>query len=345
MASLRDLSLLVFSTLALLPGCSDDAGGSDASGTESAGDGDGDSGDGDGDSGDGDAELPDLFEAQLLGSPSKVSCTLDNGAQTDCWELRFASKTTDMGPFCPATLADVGGLGIYDGETNPGFQVMKAELFEAMEADGWDIVDDQGNIRVIDDGMTMPTPGLAYCLALPARDLELTFLIPADPVMLDSSNQIDVVELFGVALDGVPLTGHPPSVVDGPPIPGAMGGNIPSLDPCGGHPDPAGYFHWHFAAEAMNSVLASYAIDELSCVNKAQKATGLVGFAKDGYPIYAPEQEGGGVPGDLDECNGKQGPTPEFPGGIYHYYAVDATAPNLPTCIRGASVANALSFQ
>jgi hypothetical protein len=28
--------------------------------------------------------------------------------------------------------------------------------------------------------------------------------------------------------------------------------------------------------------------------------------------------------GDLDECNGRFGPTPEFPDGIYHYYLTDA---------------------
>ena len=27
--------------------------------------------------------------------------------------------------------------------------------------------------------------------------------------------------------------------------------------------------------------------------------------------------------GDLDECNGRVGVTPEFPEGIYHYYAND----------------------
>jgi YHYH protein len=38
--------------------------------------------------------------------------------------------------------------------------------------------------------------------------------------------------------------------------------------------------------------------------------------------------------GDLDECNGRSGVTPEFPGGIYHYYATD-TYPYLQRCIKG----------
>ena len=42
-------------------------------------------------------------------------------------------------------------------------------------------------------------------------------------------------------------------------------------------------------------------------------------------------QEGSG---DLDECNGRLGVTPDFPEGIYHYYATD-TYPYLQRCVSG----------
>lgn len=38
--------------------------------------------------------------------------------------------------------------------------------------------------------------------------------------------------------------------------------------------------------------------------------------------------------GDLDECNGRAGVTPEFPQGIYHYYATD-TYPYFQRCVNG----------
>ena len=38
--------------------------------------------------------------------------------------------------------------------------------------------------------------------------------------------------------------------------------------------------------------------------------------------------------GDLDECNGRFGVTPEFPAGIYAYYATQSW-PYLPRCWRG----------
>ena len=39
--------------------------------------------------------------------------------------------------------------------------------------------------------------------------------------------------------------------------------------------------------------------------------------------------------GDLDECNGRFDVTPEFPSGIYHYYATENSYPYLPRCWRG----------
>lgn len=41
--------------------------------------------------------------------------------------------------------------------------------------------------------------------------------------------------------------------------------------------------------------------------------------------------------GDLDECNGRFGVTPEFPEGIYHYYATDSY-PYFQRCVKGQLV-------
>ena len=39
--------------------------------------------------------------------------------------------------------------------------------------------------------------------------------------------------------------------------------------------------------------------------------------------------------GDLDECNGRTGVTPEFPAGTYHYFITD-TFPYAQRCIKGS---------
>lgn len=59
--------------------------------------------------------------------------------------------------------------------------------------------------------------------------------------------------------------------------------------------------------------------------------------AVDTYPLgtFAQDWEYVEDSGDLDECNGRVGVTPEFPDGIYHYYSTD-TYPFLQRCVRGS---------
>lgn len=54
------------------------------------------------------------------------------------------------------------------------------------------------------------------------------------------------------------------------------------------------------------------------------------------YPLgtFAEDWEYSAGSGDLDECNGRVGVTPEFPEGIYHYYATD-TYPYFQRCVKG----------
>lgn len=350
MSKLVHRCALVFCFVALCVAC--DEGDGDG-GTADGGAGGGRGGAGGGGGGD---VLLEAFGDALMDA-TLVDCTLTDGTTTTCHQLTFAANPTPNGPYCPATIDDIGGLGIYDGETNPGFQVMKRSLWEAMEADGYDIVDDEGNVRVVDPGAgPVEGDGTGFCLeATPDDSLVVTYTLPVDPVMADSPTELGTVQPFGIALDGVPLTGDPPSVVSGPPMmgggpPGGRfkqtgGGGIPALDPCGGHMDPAGYYHWHFVGESINAVLDAFEITEVSCTNVPQRMTGLVGFARDGFPVYAPYGDGDAVPAGLDACNGKVGVTPEYPEGIYHYYALETEAPNLPGCLVGAAVESPLSVR
>ena len=280
------------------------------------------------------------FNSTSLVSFETVTATLEDGSSAECFQLTFSSNPVESGPFCPETINDIGGLGVYDGNTNPGFQVMKAALFNAMEADGYDIVDDEGNINT-DDFASGPVDGdLAYCLqAAPDNNLQLTFLIPTTPKLASSNNDIDTIELVGVSIDGAPINGAPPSVAN----PGReKAGNIPSLDPCGGHHDPAGYYHWHFVAESMNQVLEANNITDVSCTLVEQVVdTKLIGFAKDGFPIYAYGVE----PDDLDDCGGRTAATTEYPDGTYHYVASNTDAPNVPKCLKGVAASNNFSYQ
>lgn len=281
-----------------------------------------------------------FFNSTSLISFEKVNCILEDGSTGECYKLIFSSNPIDNGPFCPTTINDIGGVGIYDGPTNPGFQVMKASLFNAMETDGYDIVGNNGEIYIYDFTSPPDPGGFSFCLeAAPDDTLQLTFLIPTVPVMAASNNIIDTVELIGVSLDGVPINGDPPSAVNGPELGVA---NIPAIDPCGGHHDPAGYYHLHFVSETMNQVLDSNNISDVICTLVSQvSGRKLTGFAKDGFPIYAYEVE----PSGLDECGGITAATAEYPNGIYHYVASNTEAPNVPKCLKGVAATNSFSFQ
>ncbi len=141
------------------------------------------------------------------------------------------------------------------------------------------------------------------------------------------------------------------------------------------HVQPNGQYHYHG--------MPTHLIPKLNAASATSMT--LVGWAADGFPIYAnlgystansassalKEMKGSyrtksspdsGRPstslfamghfqqdweyvaglGDLDECNGRTGVTPEFPAGIYHYY-ITKTYPFIQRCVKGtpASWANA----
>lgn len=138
------------------------------------------------------------------------------------------------------------------------------------------------------------------------------------------------------------------------------------VDSNNAHVRPGGAYHYHGVPEGLLQQA------------DAGKAMRLVGWASDGFPIYAryghedpqsatsalrpmrPSYQvkanaDSGRPdpnlipmgaftqdyeyvaglGDLDQCNGRTGITPEFPNGIYHYYATDAY-PFVQRCVKGA---------
>ncbi len=173
---------------------------------------------------------------------------------------------------------------------------------------------------------------------------------------------------FCVAVNGVPFDPNATEYWQGNPRSGwqynALGGAVGlGLDANYAHVQPGGAYHYHgLPVDLMQQLGWS-----------AAEASPLIGFAADGFPIYALTAEGngrvvrmtssyqlksgnrpgGGQPsgrydgafmqdyeyragsGSLDECNGAQVTTADYPGGTYAYFITD-TYPVLPRCLRGA---------
>ena len=178
---------------------------------------------------------------------------------------------------------------------------------------------------------------------------------------------------FGVALNGVPFEPGTAEVWNNDRSSGwhyqAMSGHMDlGLDRNHAHVQPNGAYHYHGLPVGM-----------LERIGATSDKMTLIGWAADGFPIYAvygyknaddaesevtelkssyhqkkgkrPEEANGPGgsydgrfeedfeyskdSGDLDEFNGRQGVTPEFPDGTY-YYVISNTYPFLGRSWRGS---------
>ena len=144
---------------------------------------------------------------------------------------------------------------------------------------------------------------------------------------------------------------------------------------CAGHSAGPNGYHYHYDANCIywepgtGEDMSDYTLSKIP----NDQHSPIVGWAFDGYPIYGMygygadgqtiqtvsssyvierTQEGGdqgyngiddwnyvdGI-GDLDECNGRFGPTPEFPEGIYHYVSTPVSgSPTTVTDTNGNTV-------
>ena len=268
---------------------------------------------------------PDAFSrTAFVDPPATVECTLEDGTETTCHELILSALPggLEIGPFCPATLDETGGIWDWDGAEAGLYRIDRAFL-EMLAEQGFRFFDESGAVAIGDPGEGQPDAEHACLSASLKPDVTMTIRIPAEPRMADAPTPLGTVAKIGVALDGVPIFADAPSVLDT--------GHMPALDTCGGHVDPGGWYHWHATSTDVDTVLDREGV-EAGCGAVAQDASAQFGYALDGYPMFGGREADGSVPEDLDECGGHVGPTSA--GETYHYHARE-TFPNLPSCLVG----------
>ena len=269
-----------------------------------------------------------------------VDCTLSDGTETQCYKVVYENIRETVTVICPEHEGEVGGLGIYDGNTNPGLRVLDDNLWADFAADGYDIINDDGTINIQipaggpGSGFIEPGSGISgSCLdAILDESYQITYYVPAFPVKLDTRTDYDPMGYWGISLDGFPFGPIPPGAAS------PMGVAIPGLDACGGHPQPDGPYHYHLIPQVMNDLLDKNGITETSCTYIEQSSNTILGYARDGFPIYGFQESDGSTPTDLDDCNGHFGVTADFPDGIYHYHITNEEVPNILPCTYGANV-------
>ena len=167
-----------------------------------------------------------------------------------------------------------------------------------------------------------------------------TMTIPKDPGTPGSQTAVN--DVVGIMSNGVVLDSHKQSWV---------------YDNCGGHADKKGQYHYHIPAKCLLEALDLVEFDQAWWVNDDESEvrtyeemhsqfpskaspSPVVGFALDGFPIYALYDENGDLQrgkmysaaadeDKLDDCNGKVDST-----GKYGYY-ITPDPPFAPPCLRG----------
>ena len=275
-------------------------------------------------------------DGALVGDVTTEDCTLSGGTKTTCYRLTIVGEPMDgspEGPYCPPTItstADEGGTW-FDGSgivynVDGDFIVGLSTLYED---ERWQMYDrDTGLVTVIDGVQGCEVAGDPnnssgtdnFCLECSLESLgggiEQSILIPVIPVPQGAAEDVGNSDV-GIALNGV---------LFGPPAPVALILSTYTLgvfDDCGGHINPHEGYHYH-AANGCSEVVA-----------QDDGHAPMIGYAMDGYPIYAYLDQQGEASNDLDECGGT---SDEVRG--YHYHAQRAGTNQIVGCYMGERVAS-----
>jgi hypothetical protein len=186
------------------------------------------------------------------------------------------------------------------------------------------------------------------------------FRMPLKPAKTGRAAYYRPNHLFGVAVNGVVFDPNTAEFWNDDRRSGWMIEALSDSRPLGidqnnAHVQPDGSYHYHGVPTGL--------IEKLGVTGRAV----LIGWAADGFAIYVDEtarsswrlkaQRDPGGPGDrpdgtysqdyeyvhrlgdLDECNGREAATAEFPQGAYHY-VVTAKFPHVPRCFMGTADAS-----
>ncbi|SLN33544.1 hypothetical protein PSA7680_01568 [Pseudoruegeria aquimaris] len=271
------------------------------------------------------AEADGFNPSALVGEPQRVACTLETGVEAECLEFTVKYKPDDLeiGPFCPATIEEAGGIWHWTGQEAPGVYRIDGGFLAFLAEQGYVMYDAEGTV-FIDDLQGERRYDNACLAAAQAEEVTVTMRLPLSPVMAETPTPLGTVAKVGVGLDGVPIFADAPTV--------EATGNMPALDDCGGHVDPGGWYHWHATASDITGLLSAAGVESACAV--PQDPTAQFGYAFDGFALYGHLEPDGSTPVGLDACNGHAAPLQEGGAPVYHYHASEEF-PNLPGCLVG----------
>jgi hypothetical protein len=278
-------------------------------------------------------ELALFSRDAMVNEPKAVDCVLADGAKSKCAQItvKYKPENLKIGPFCPATVNEAGGIWNWDGQKS-GLYRIDGPFLKMLKDMGYEFYDSAGKVHITTDIASRPKFDHTCMSMKPQTAVTMTILLPIKAKMASEPAELGTVAKVGLALDGVPIFADAPSVLDT--------GHMPALDQCGGHIDPGGWYHWHATATDINTLYQKKKISAQCAL--LQEPSAQFAYAFDGFAMFGTADMDGKVPSDLDTCQGHYGPTKANPKGEYHYHAT-ANFPNLPKCLKGVQAKNNFS--
>jgi hypothetical protein len=267
-----------------------------------------------------------------------VPCTLSDGTEGDCYQIVTTSTPADhtMGPWCPDNIADgaeAGGIWLENGEVYDVDGAFIQNMATFYNDENWMMYDENGDIYTTeteDDcaNAANPNVGEEYanfcveCLPSYVTDMSNTYTIPVTPVKLASPlsfggfgppSASSAPSNRGLAFNGV--------VFDAPaPTDAILGAyTLAPFDDAGGHINLNAGYHYH-AATGVSTQVA-----------QTDNHAAQIGYAMDGFAMYAQLDADGNEPTDLDDCRGH---TDSIRG--YHYHVAAPGSNSFIDCLSGA---------
>lgn len=253
--------------------------------------------------------------------------TLSDGSKAMCYVIvtRSEPHEHEMGPWCPTLISDGvedGGIWFHQGKVYDVDGAFIANLEDFYEDERWSLVRKDGTIQVTESkeaflAAARPRVDPRYenhCVeGRPEwfEGFETTYVIPARPVYNERATRLGR-HAVGLAFNGVNY--DPPA-----PTHAILAAHtLAPLDDAGGHLNPYAGYHYH-AATGQTKEIA-----------QPDGHAPMIGYALDGFGIYAARDENGELATNLDECGGhfdvKRG---------YHYHVGEAGENQIIKAFRG----------
>ncbi len=232
---------------------------------------------------------------------TKEECTLSDGTKSSCYSITIKPNPQEhkLGPWCPTNIndgKDKGGIWFKDGNVYDVDGSFIAKLADFYSDSRWKLINGDGSIRVTKTKEAFESAARPdvdprynnYCVEGRLEWIavkEITYTIPVTPMYQKTPTQLDRHGI-GVAFNG--------AMFDTPaPVDAILSAHtLAPLDDNGGHINPHIGYHYHAITGQTKTIAQS------------DNHAPMIGYALDGFGIFALLDKEKKEPANLDESPG-----------------------------------------